>query len=137
MQWVFLHAPGKLTSSIPLRKALRIQLAQQNCPRHRDCTALFNVEIVVSEPREKRLYVRRKEVELAKAILEYLAEHPDAHDTAEGIASFWVMRQKVKEEVKDVSRVLRQLTKSGQLEKVKRGDHVLYRLRKERSDLNG
>jgi len=91
----------------------------------------------VSEPREKRLYVRRKEAELGKAILEYLGEHPDAQDTAEGIASFWVMRQKVKEEVKDVSRVLRQLTKSGQLEKVKRGDHVLYRLRKERSDLNG
>ena len=79
---------------------------------------------------DKQLNVRRREEELANAILQYLAEHPEAQDTMEGIASFWVMRQKVKEEVKDVSRVLRRLTKSGQLEKVKRGNHVLYRLKK-------
>lgn len=74
--------------------------------------------------------VRRRDTELARAILEYLAEHPDAQDTAEGIASFWVMRQEVKEEVESVLRVLNELTDSSQLESVRRGNHVLYRLKK-------
>jgi Fe2+ or Zn2+ uptake regulation protein len=85
----------------------------------------------VSGPPNQGPDVRRKEMELARAILEYLAEHPDAQDTAEGIASFWVMRQEVKEEVEGVLRVLNELTESGQLERVQRGDRVLYRLKKE------
>ena len=88
-------------------------------------------------PADRSPGLKRKEVGLAKAILQYLAEHPDAQDTAEGIATFWVMRQRVKEDVKEVLRVLRQLTRSGQLERVRRGDHVLYRVKKEGSDENG
>jgi type II secretory pathway component PulJ len=79
---------------------------------------------------EKGPYVRQEEAELAKAILDYLADHPDAQDTAEGIASFWVMRQKVKDEVNDVAKVLRRLTRNGRLERLKRGNNVLYRLKK-------
>jgi hypothetical protein len=81
----------------------------------------------VSGPSDVR---RRRDVELARAILEYLSEHPDAQDTAEGIASFWVMRQEVKEEVEGVLRVLSELTDRGQLEAIRRGDQVLYRLKR-------
>jgi DNA-binding transcriptional ArsR family regulator len=95
--------------------------------------ALLSGRERVSEPPYQGSDTRRKEAQLAEAILQYLAEHPDAQDTAEGIASFWVMRQKVKEEVNDVLKVLRQLTKSGQVEEVRRGDHVLYRLNKEKT----
>lgn len=84
----------------------------------------------MSQPRDQRFDVRRRKDELAKAILHYVAEHPDAQDTAEGIASFWIMRQEVKEEVQDVLSVLKQLTQSGQLEEIKRGGRVFYRLKK-------
>lgn len=84
----------------------------------------------MSQPPDQPFDVRRRRGELAKAILEYVAEHPDAQDTAEGIASFWVLRQEVKEDVEDVLSVLRELTQSGQLEENKRGGSVLYRLKK-------
>jgi hypothetical protein len=85
----------------------------------------------VDEPSNLQPDERQKDFELAQSILQYLAEHPMAQDTAEGIASFWVMRQKVKEDIKAVSRVLQQLTKSGQLEQVKLGQNILYRLKTE------
>jgi hypothetical protein len=76
------------------------------------------------------LIASQKEVGLTETILLYLAEQPDAQDTEEGIATFWVMRQKVKAEVEAVSRVLGQMVSNGRLEKVRRGGYTLYRLKK-------
>jgi hypothetical protein len=59
---------------------------------------------------------RRHEEKLANAILEYLAEHPQASDSLEGIAEWWIMRQQIRVEVTTVAKVLRQLTQSGLLE---------------------
>jgi len=95
---------------------------------------LSNQVTIVRVPADQPRDLKRKEEDLANAILRYLAEHPNAQDTAEGIASFWVMRQRVKEDVKEVLSVLRQLTRSGQLERLRRGGYVLYRLKKEGSD---
>ena len=72
----------------------------------------------------------QKEAELSETILLYLDEHPQAQDTAEGIASFWVMRQKVREDVEAVAMVLSKLTKSGELEEIKQGKCFQYRRKK-------
>ncbi|HEY6988843.1 MAG TPA: hypothetical protein VH369_10690 [Bryobacteraceae bacterium] len=69
------------------------------------------------------------EREVAEAVLGYLREHPKAMDTLEGIAYFWVMRQRVAAEVTILSRVLERLTASGRLEKIGSGENALYRLR--------
>ena len=73
---------------------------------------------------------QQKEAELSRAILLYLDEHPQAQDTAEGIASFWVMRQRVREDVEAVAMVLSKLTKNCQLEEIRQGQSLQYRRRK-------
>ena len=66
---------------------------------------------------------------MADAILQYLAEHPQAMDTLEGIAEWWIMRQQVRVEVDRLSKVLQQLTEAGLLEEVKTDKDKLYRLK--------
>ena len=66
---------------------------------------------------------------VAEAILNYLADCPQAMDTEEGIAEWWLMRQRIKTEVEIVRAVLQQLTKSGQLEKFGTGESVRYTLK--------
>ncbi len=67
--------------------------------------------------------------ELADAVFAYLAEHPDAMDTVEGIAEWWVMRQRVRVEVERVDRVLRRQAENGVLETLGAGSSRRYRLR--------
>jgi hypothetical protein len=71
---------------------------------------------------------RRREDELADIVLGYLAEHPDASDTLEGIAEWWIMRQQTRVEVTTLARVLRRLSESSLLEKIEEGDTLRYRL---------
>ncbi|MCI0694749.1 winged helix DNA-binding protein [candidate division KSB1 bacterium] len=73
---------------------------------------------------------RRHEEKLAEAILKYLAEHPQASDTLEGIAEWWIMRQQIRVEATSVAKVLRQLTESGLLEEIGKGKNPRrYRLK--------
>lgn len=72
---------------------------------------------------------RRHEDELADIVLGYLAEHPDASDTLEGIAEWWIMRQRTRVEVTKLAKVLRHLTESSLLEKIEEGDMTRYRLK--------
>jgi DNA-binding IclR family transcriptional regulator len=64
---------------------------------------------------------RRHEEKMAEAILEYLAEHPQASDTLEGIAEWWIMRQQIRVEAARVAKVLRRLTKNGLVEEIGKG----------------
>lgn len=68
--------------------------------------------------------------DVAQAILGYLAEHPEAMDTPEGIASWWLMRQQVRVAVPTVVRVLHHLTETGVLDELGTGATVRYRLRR-------
>jgi len=68
------------------------------------------------------------EEEVTDAILEYLAENPRASDTLEGIAEWWIMRQRVRAEIETVAKVLHRLAEAGRLEKVGEGDEALYHL---------
>jgi hypothetical protein len=70
-----------------------------------------------------------KDEELAQAILAYLAEHPQAMDSVEGIAQWWLMRQQIRVGVKTLTRVLRGLADRGLLEEVADGGQRRYRLK--------
>lgn len=66
--------------------------------------------------------------EVAEAILAYLAEHPEAMDTPEGIAGWWLKRQQIRASVPTIARVLHDLTESGVLEELGTGETRRYRL---------
>ena len=69
------------------------------------------------------------ESEITEAILGYLAEHPRAMDTLEGIAGWWLTRRHVRVEVNAVARALDELTDDGLLEKIGTGRDTLYLLK--------
>ena len=64
---------------------------------------------------------------VATAILGYLEEHPHGMDTLEGIAEWWIARQRVRVNVAAVARVLERLTEGGAVEVVSANGHRLYR----------
>ena len=70
----------------------------------------------------------RSDEQVANAILAYLAEAPDAMDTADGVTEWWLMRQHVRDEVEVVTRVLDQLVARGALEAFEAGPQKRYRL---------
>ena len=72
---------------------------------------------------------RWDEEQMADAIFGYLTEHPQASDTLEGIAEWWIMRHQVRVEFNTLKRILLQLTNSGLLEKTGTGDKTLYHLK--------
>ncbi len=72
---------------------------------------------------------QRREQEVAEAILQYLAENPDASDTMEGIAEWWIMRQRLRVEVNLLAKVLRRLTAAGILEQEGAADNPRYHLK--------
>jgi hypothetical protein len=72
-----------------------------------------------------------RDVHIEEAILAYLSEHPDAMETREGIAEWWVMRRVVRAEVEAITQVLRTLTERGILEEIGAGPQCRYRLRKQ------
>ncbi len=68
--------------------------------------------------------------EVAQVILAYLAEHPQAMDSVEGIAHWWIMRQQVRVNATTVTRVLQGLTEQGLVEEVGEGERRRYRLKR-------
>jgi hypothetical protein len=55
----------------------------------------------------------RREVE--RAVLAYLAQHPDAADTLDGIVSWWLPQQRYETERRRIERALGHLVECGQL----------------------
>jgi hypothetical protein len=46
---------------------------------------------------------------LADEVLAYLLRHPQAQDTMEGIAEWWLLEQRIRDAVADVEKTLREL----------------------------
>jgi hypothetical protein len=69
------------------------------------------------------------EEEIAALIMGYFEEHPQAMDTLEGIAEWWLMRERVRVEVETLSRVVRQLTERDLVEVSGVGQYMRYRLK--------
>lgn len=82
----------------------------------------------------KQVEKQWSEMEFADAIFGYLAEHPQASDTLEGIAEWWIMRYQVRVNLNTLKSVLLQLTNNGFLEKTMVGDTECYHL-KDRKDM--
>jgi hypothetical protein len=62
-------------------------------------------------------------------LLGYLREHPNAMDTLEGIADWWLPRHRVRTEVERVAQALRTLEQRELIERIGH-DRPLYRLRR-------
>ena len=69
------------------------------------------------------------ERDLYRAVLQYLRSHPDAMDTLDGIAEWWLMRQRIHASVTSVARVLRLLVENGLVEELGPVERPRYRLR--------
>jgi len=67
--------------------------------------------------------------EIARKILTYLADHPDAQDTLDGIVQWWLVEQEIKHEIGKVREILSELVKKELLLEHKSMDsRVHYRI---------
>lgn len=72
---------------------------------------------------------RQEEDRMEAAILRYLGEHPHAMDTLEGVAEWWLARERIRTDVRRLATALRRLVDRGFLEEVGTGQARMYRLR--------
>ena len=75
---------------------------------------------------------------VAREIEQYLAAHPQALDSLEGIATWWVLRQRIRTEVGLVRAALGQLMAAGVVsaEQVGNTREPVYRLKKNGSSVS-
>jgi hypothetical protein len=74
-----------------------------------------------------------KRVVYAILILRYLSEHPDAKDTLEGIAKWWVLQETIDHKLEDVAQSIAFLKSKGFItEGVGEKDRHWYQLNKEK-----
>jgi hypothetical protein len=66
--------------------------------------------------------------DLARLVMGYLREHPDAADTLSGVAEWWVVRQQIRVDLEDLGRALDLLVERGVIEVTGRGPNRRYRL---------
>jgi hypothetical protein len=72
---------------------------------------------------------------IAYEILAYLARNPDAQDTVEGIAEWWLLAQRIEREIGKVEEALTELvTKDLIVERKGKDSRVYYRLNKRRAE---
>jgi hypothetical protein len=78
-----------------------------------------------------------EENDISEEILNYLFKHPDAGDTLEGIAEWWLLSQRINYEVKRVKTAVLKLVRQGWVIEIKGKDSkVRYRLKPERHGMN-
>jgi len=70
------------------------------------------------------------ESRVLQAVVNYVASHPQAMDTAQGIAAWWIPGVAERVDIRVVRRVLQRLTETGALERIGEGDRAHYRLKK-------
>lgn len=66
--------------------------------------------------------------ELRTAVLAYVAEHPDAMDTLDGIAEWWIARRQIRVDVDRLALVLESMIRGGLLVAVDLAGQRMYRL---------
>ncbi len=67
-------------------------------------------------------------VKIAEEIKGYLEKHPHSIDTLDGVANWWLLRQRYESAVEKVKTALEYLINLGVLEKVERyGNKTLYK----------
>ena len=67
--------------------------------------------------------------ELSYYILAYLSENPEAGDTFDGIVEWWLLRQRIKFETRNVSEAVTKLVSQGLIEEHEGSDsRIFYRV---------
>ena len=67
--------------------------------------------------------------DISQEILEYLRKHPEASDTLEGIAEWWLLNQRIHYEMQRVKAAILKLVKQGCIIELKnKGSGIRYRL---------
>jgi hypothetical protein len=70
--------------------------------------------------------------DISEEILEYLRKHPEASDTLEGITEWWLLNQRIHDEVIKVKEAVSSLVEGGWLVEIKGSDsRVRYRYKRE------
>src|ERR1044072_7605656 len=70
---------------------------------------------------------------VAQELLGYLARHPDAQDTLEGILEWWLLEEKIRRRAFEVKEALAELVKSGLLRERKgKDERTHYRVNRRR-----
>lgn len=73
--------------------------------------------------------------EIAHEILAYLAEHPEAQDTLDGIVQWWLLEQKIKFQTNVVKEAIAELVGEGLLLEYKsRDSRIHYRTNQSKSE---
>ena len=77
--------------------------------------------------------------EISRYILAYLSDNPDAGDTFDGIAEWWLLSQQIKFETRNVSEAVARLVSEGLIEEREGSDkRKIYRINKARArDIRG
>lgn len=74
-------------------------------------------------------------LQIASEILAYLAEHPGAQDTVEGIVEWWLLEQKIKRHTAQVKEALAELVTQGLvLEHKGRDARIHYRMNRRKTE---
>jgi hypothetical protein len=104
-------------------------LAVENGRDRRSRTSKARLLLTHSPPLNRCLPINTKLPKLARQILRYLREHPEAQDTVEGIMVWWVSERAIKHWLPQVRRSLAVLVARGYLEKRMTVDgRVFYRV---------
>lgn len=64
--------------------------------------------------------------QIAHEILAYLAEHPEANDTLEGITEWWLLERKIRYQAKLVKEALTELLENGLILQHRNGDSQVH-----------
>lgn len=72
---------------------------------------------------------------MAREILTYLTAHPDAQDTLDGIAQWWLPQATIRYDRTVIEKALAELTREGMVIEIDvQGSSSLYRLRRQRRE---
>ena len=81
-----------------------------------------------------KLEQKEQQREICKYILAYLSDNPDAGDTFDGIAEWWLLSQQIKFETRNVSEAVARLVSEGLIEEHEEADsRKTYRINKARA----
>jgi hypothetical protein len=90
---------------------------------HNRCYQLFDPIFHVAKH-----MAHKSKPSMANEVLSYLSGHPEAQDTIEGIAEWWLLEQRIRHEITEVKKALDELVAQGLiLERSGRDGHVHYR----------
>jgi DNA-binding IclR family transcriptional regulator len=74
---------------------------------------------------------------IAQELLSYLARHPDAQDTLDGICEWWLLEEKIKRRKAEIREVLGDLVRSGLvMENPRRDERTRYLLNRPAYELS-